>query len=78
MVHHTRRRPHPGPVNPEIDEEVWPDPAPRIIRPKERNVRPRSNMGYLSGQNPGGYCSRLTSPSAIWGSRFVGACDVGP
>ena len=26
-------------------------PSPPIIRPKERNVRLRSNMGYLSGQN---------------------------
>ena len=25
------------------------DPPPRSIRPKERNVRLRSNMGYLSG-----------------------------
>ena len=41
-----------GPQNPEVDEDVRWDPPPRIIRPKERNVRLRSNMGYLSGQNP--------------------------
>ena len=28
------------------------DPPPCIIRPKERDVRPRWNMGHLSGQNP--------------------------
>ena len=42
----------PGPQNPEVDEDLRWDPPPRIIRPKERNVRLRSNMGYLSGQNP--------------------------
>ena len=42
----------PGPQNPEVDEDVRWDPPPHIIRPKERNVRLRSNMGYLSGQNP--------------------------
>ena len=42
----------PGPLNPEVDEEMRRDPPPRIIRQKERDVRPRSNMGYLSGQNP--------------------------
>ena len=42
----------PGPQNPEVDEDVRWDPPPRIIRPKERNVRLRLNMGYLSGQNP--------------------------
>ena len=42
----------PGPQNPEVDEDVRWDPPPRIICPKERNVRLRSNMGYLSGQNP--------------------------
>ena len=28
------------------------DPPPFIIRLKERDVRPRLNMGYLSGQDP--------------------------
>ena len=42
----------PGPQNPEVDGDVRWDPSPRIVRPKERNVRLRSNMGYLSGQNP--------------------------
>ena len=42
----------PGPQNPEVDEDVRWDPPPRIIRLKQRNVRPRSNMGYLSWQNP--------------------------
>ena len=27
-------------------------PPPRVISLKERTVRLRSNMGYLSGQNP--------------------------
>ena len=44
--------PAPGSQNPEVDEDVQWDPPPRIIRPKERNMRLRSNMGYLSGQNP--------------------------
>ena len=44
--------PAPGPHNPEVDGDVRWHPLPRIIRPKERNVRLRSNMGYLSGQNP--------------------------
>ena len=43
--------PAPGPQNPEVDEDVRWDPPPCIIRPKERSVRLRSNMGYLSGQN---------------------------
>ena len=42
----------PGPQNPEVDEDVRWDPPARIIRPKERNVRLRSNMGHLSVQNP--------------------------
>ena len=57
------------------------DPPPRIIRPKEMNVRPRSNMGYVSGQDPMegiAYCSRQLSPSPTWGSRFVGARELGP
>ena len=41
----------PGPQNPELDEVVLCNPPPRIIRPKERSVRLRSNMGYLSGQD---------------------------
>ena len=41
-----------GPKNPEVDEDVRWDPPPKIIRRKERNVRLRSNMGYLSGQYP--------------------------
>ena len=44
--------PAPGPQNPEVDEDVRWDPPPRVIRPKERSLRLRSNMGYLSGQNP--------------------------
>ena len=28
------------------------DPPPYIIRPKERDVKPWSNVGYRSGQNP--------------------------
>ena len=44
--------PAAGPQNPEVDEDVRWDPPPRIIRPKERGVRLRSSMGYLSGQNP--------------------------
>ena len=44
--------PAPGPQNLEVDENVRWDPPQRIIRPKERSVRLRSNMGYLSGQNP--------------------------
>ena len=44
--------PAAGPRTLEVDQEVRRDPAPRIIRPKERNVRPGSNMGYLSGQSP--------------------------
>ena len=43
--------PAPGPRNPEVDEDVRWDPSPHIIRPKERSLRLRSNMGYLSGQN---------------------------
>ena len=50
------------------------DRPPCIIRPKEKNVRPWSKMGYLSGE----YCSRRPSPSPTWGSRFVGAPEVGP
>ena len=42
----------PGPQNQEVDEDVRWDPPPRIIRLKERNVRIRSIMGHLSGQNP--------------------------
>ena len=42
----------PGPQNPEVDDDVRLDPPPRIVRPKERNVRLRSNMCYPSGQNP--------------------------
>ena len=42
----------PRPQNLEVDEDVRWDPPPRIICPKEGNVRLRSNMGYLSGQNP--------------------------
>ena len=41
----------PGPWNREVDKDVRGDPPPCIIRPKERNVRPRSIMGYLSAQN---------------------------
>ena len=41
-----------GPQNPEVDEDVRWDPPARIICPKERNMRLRSNMGYLSGQYP--------------------------
>ena len=37
--------------NPEFDEEMQWDPPPCIIRRKERDVRPWSNMGYLSGEN---------------------------
>ena len=59
----------PGPQNKEVDEDVRWDIPPRIIRPKERNVRLRSNMGY---------CSQRPRPSPIWGSRFVGARAVGP
>ena len=44
--------PPPGPQIPEVDEDVRWDPPPPIIRPKERNVRLPSNMGYLSRQNP--------------------------
>ena len=44
--------PAPGPQNPAVDEDVRWDPPPRIIRPKERSVRLRSNMGYLSVQDP--------------------------
>ena len=44
--------PAPGPQNREVDGDVRWDPPPRIIYPKERSVRLRSNMGYLSGQNP--------------------------
>ena len=40
--------PAPWPQNPEVDEDVRWDPPPRIIRLKERSVRLRSNMGYLS------------------------------
>ena len=36
----------------QVDEDVRWDPPPVIIRPEERKVRLRSNMGYLSGQNP--------------------------
>ena len=42
----------PGPQNLQVDEDVRWDPPPRIIRPRERNVGLRSNMGYVSGQNP--------------------------
>ena len=44
--------PAPGRQNPEVDEDVRWDPLPRIIRPKEGNVRLRSNKGYLPGQSP--------------------------
>ena len=43
--------PATGPQNSEVDEDVRSDPTHRIICPEERNVRLRSNMGYLSGQN---------------------------
>ena len=36
-------------------------------------MRLRSNMGYISG-----YCPRRPRPSPMWGSRFVGAREVGP
>ena len=42
----------PEPQNPEVHEDVRWDPPPLINRPKERNVRLRSNMGYVSGQTP--------------------------
>ena len=41
-----------GPQNPGVDEEMHWDPPSCIIRPKERDVRPPSNIGYLSEQNP--------------------------
>ena len=46
------RPPAPGPRKPEVDEEVQRGHPPRIICPKEGNVRPGLNTGYLSGQNP--------------------------
>ena len=40
---------------------------------------PRSNMGYLSWHNPmEGTASQRPSPSPTWGSRFVGARELGP
>ena len=55
------------------------DPPPRIIRPKQRNVRLWSNMGYLSGQNPlQGTARGDRALSLMPGSRFVGAHAVGP
>ena len=69
----------PGPQNLEVDEEMQWDPPSCIIHSKERDVRPRLNMGYLSGQNPmGGYCSRRPSPSPAWSSHLVGAAELGP
>ena len=41
----------PRPRSPDVDQEVQLDPLPAIFCPKERNVRTRSSMGYLSGQN---------------------------
>ena len=55
------------------------EPPRSIICGKESDVRPRPNMGYLSGQNPTeGYCSRRPSPSLTWGSHYVGARELGP
>ena len=42
----------PWAKDPEVDEDVRWDPPRRIIRPKERNLRLRSNMSCLSGQSP--------------------------
>ena len=69
----------PGPQNPEIDEDVRWDPPTRIIRPKERNVRLRSNMGYLSGRRPPwGTARGDRALPPCGGPRFVGAPAVGP
>ena len=48
------------------------DPTPHIIRRKERELRPRPNISYLSGQNP------MEGRARTWGSPLVGAPDVGP
>ena len=63
----------PGPQNLEVDEDARWDPPPRIILPRERNVRPRSNMGYLSGQNlpwgtaRGNHALPPCGGAALWG-----------
>ena len=64
-----------GPWAPESGgcEDVRWDPPPRIIRPKEMSVRLRSNMSYLSPQNPlqGAARGDRTLPqcagAALWG-----------
>ena len=50
------------------------DPPPRVIRPKESNVRPRLNLGYLSEQDPmegtarGDRALPPRGGAALWGS----------
>ena len=54
------------------------DPPPRIIRPKERNVRLRSNMGYLSGRNPlWGTARGDRAFPPCGGAAFLGARAIG-
>ena len=61
----------PGPRNPGVDEEMrW--ATPPIIRPKESDVRPRSNMGYVSRQNPMEGTSRVDRPFSHMGEPLCG------
>ena len=63
----------PGPQNPEVDEDVRWDP------PEGEECETSVEHGLPLPAEPAvGYCSRRPRPSPMWGSRFVGAREVGP
>ena len=54
-------------------------PTPMYNPPKGEGCETSVEHGLpLRAELDGGYCSRRPSPSPTWGSRFVGARELGP
>ena len=54
-------------------------PSPTCHPPEGEECKTSVEHGSPLWAEPAvGYCSRRPRPSPMWGSRFVGACAVGP
>ena len=54
-------------------------PSPTYHPPEGEECETSVQHGLPLWAEPAvGYCSRRPRPSPMWGSRFVGACEVGP